>query len=110
MHRRISDAQQLQSDDEDSHRRDSDTSRSSSNDDVRTVERRRTDRASVERQSSDEEREETQECDRFEEIRNLEMQRCFRVCEALKQKLRRQQACGAMQYWILQRAHNEVDS
>ena len=58
MHKRTSDAQQLQSEEEDSYERKSDTSRSNSNDDVRTVERRRTDRAGIERQSSDEEREE----------------------------------------------------
>ena len=97
----ISDMQSRQSDEEENSRICSDESKSSSRDDVRTIRQRKVDRSSLERQWSDGEREDLQECDRFEEIRNLKMHRCLRVCEALKQKLRRQQAGGARQSWIL---------
>ena len=87
MRRMIGEMQLQRREEEEESRICSDASKSSSTDDIRTNRQRRVNRASLERERSEEEREELQDCDRFEEIRNLEMQRCLRVCEVLKQKL-----------------------
>ena len=67
--------------------RDPSESEEHSQEDIRTAEWRKTNSASTERQYSDEEREDVQECDRFANIRNLEVQRCLKMCEAFKQRL-----------------------
>lgn len=82
---------------------------SDSQDDVRQVEKRKVKRASRSRTRGEHEKRELHEVDPLAEIRNLEMQRSMLINHAICQQLRRQQAGGAQQLVLIERALNEIE-